>query len=940
MIQKNQKEIDNILVRCFLLLLLFFFGTSNTNAALPTLNFRTIDITNGLSHNMVHAIYKDSRGFIWLGTQLGLDKFDGISVESYSLLKNYSVYTIIEADPIMLWIGTDKGLIKFNRQTETIETISLNENQVVTVKCLYFINPDDLLVGTDQGLFLINRDNKIERINLDANILSRTNRISKIIKAKEINACWITSSDGLIYLNVKNKESHIYRYADDNMGLNTYRTLTAIGDTLYIGTQSEGLLAFDTIEKHFLKFSYKGNSYITTLTPAGDNELYVGTDGSGIQVISIKTGKVLSTIEYNTTGNGLSSNAIYSFLKDENTYWIGTYMGGLNYTPMTNNLFSIYSYNSAFTSRKHNVRSFYILENGRKLIGTRDGLFYISEKEKIVKSYTSKTSILQADIILSIYPINENELFIGTYGGGLYTFNLNTLSLSFFDDDPKFKKGSFSSFFRDSQGSFWISSSSGVFMYNPETKEYVQYTNINSGLKDYAVFSSCIDSNGRLWFGTNNGVCLYDKKSKVFISDIFPSHLLSLTKFIRYIYEDSHKNLWFCDDKNGVVKADEHLTAFEHYTTDNLLPSNSVASIKEDRSGGLWFATQRGLLYYSPVQNIARFYSLYDGIPSYIFNNAVQETTDGTIWWGNEAGLVSFNEKNLDSIPGKSKNYPAIISIVVSGKTLKAGDDLLPYSPSFMKELNLVSGNSVEFGFSALNYSHINADIFEYYLEGYDNGWQVLTTGNKVSYDNLPNGNFIFKIKASSAPERVTSLIVNVRRNISMPIWVTVICLLIVLVLFLYYSRLLLRYRKVKRYLSNKKEENVNLREKYSKAKMEEKQAEYLKKQLTEYMQKEKPYLNLNLKLQDIANGIGCTSVELSQLLNVYLNSNFTDFVNRYRVDEFIARVQDKSAVKYTLATLSEQSGFSSRTSFFRSFKKIKGTTPAEYIKEMGIELK
>ena len=104
-------------------------------------------------------------------------------------------------------------------------------------------------------------------------------------------------------------------------------------------------------------------------------------------------------------------------------------------------------------------------------------------------------------------------------------------------------------------------------------------------------------------------------------------------------------------------------------------------------------------------------------------------------------------------------------------------------------------------------------------------------------------------------------------------------------------------------------------------------------------MEKERLYLNPDLKLQDVAKVVECNTGELSQALNMFMNIGFTDYVNKYRVDEFIKRIQDKSASRYTLVSLSEQCGFSSRTSFFRSFKKFKGMSPAEYIKEYGISV-
>lgn len=122
--------------------------------------------------------------------------------------------------------------------------------------------------------------------------------------------------------------------------------------------------------------------------------------------------------------------------------------------------------------------------------------------------------------------------------------------------------------------------------------------------------------------------------------------------------------------------------------------------------------------------------------------------------------------------------------------------------------------------------------------------------------------------------------------------------------------------------------------------KLEEKTAMLIIGKLNECMEKDRLYLNPDLKLQDVAKVVKCNTGELSQVLNMFMNIGFTDYVNKYRIDEFIKRIQDKSASRYTLVSLSEQCGFSSRTSFFRSFKKFKGMSPAEYIKEHGIFIK
>ncbi|MCD8261799.1 MAG: helix-turn-helix domain-containing protein [Bacteroides sp.] len=421
---------------------------------------------------------------------------------------------------------------------------------------------------------------------------------------------------------------------------------------------------------------------------------------------------------------------------------------------------------------------------------------------------------------------------------------------------------------------------------------------------------------------------------------LFPEDMAAVTRSVRFIYEDRQGDFWFCDEKEGVVKMDPTLTRFNHYTTQDFLPSNSVMGILEDEEGGKWFSTQKGLLYYRDQEEY-KLFSLYDGIPGYVFNSPVQRGEDGSFWWGNEQGLVSYSSgKTIGSSP-KKRSGPVITTISVAGKTLVPGEDnLLPLSAIYLKKLTIpFSKNSFEINFSSLNYPVENSEIYEYMLEGYDAGWQKQMIRNRVSYTNIPAGRYIFRIRTGSVPEAITSLEIKIRNN---RIWILLSCLiglLCFMTVIFFYSRLLSRYRKIKALARSGAAEEES-KEKYSRFRMEPRVADRIAKKLTSYMESEKPYLNPDLKLQDIAGAIGCSSVELSQLLNLYMECGFTDYINKYRTQEFIEKVQNKSAIKYTLTTLSEQCGFSSRTSFFRSFKKLTGKTPAEYIKEKGLDIR
>lgn len=902
-----------------------------------SLSFRSITISDGLSNNIINTIYKDKRGFVWLGTQTGLDRFDGIDVISFPQFSARTIYAIAETDSVYLWVGTDKGLLKFDRKTEQVEAITLDDKSL-EARTLYVDKEGRLLVGTSRGLFVY-RNNAFHRVLFDSNALSSTNFLTGIIEGQE-DTFWMTSQNGLIEYNKVSGKSEVYKYVADQGGTNTLSCLALIGDRLFLGTSGKGLLGFDIKKKTFSACPDIGNRYIKSVVADGKDTVYVGTNGSGVKLIEASTGREISSIEHAADSKGICSNAVYSLLKDGDMLFVGTYMGGLSYTPAHGNVFSVYSCPGLLDTYNLNVRAFWIDTDGRKIIGTRDGLYYLSPSANLLKHYTHKNSLLRSDIILSVKPVREGYL-IGTYGGGLYLLHADSGELTFFKSDSCFMQGSFNGYAKDKDDNLWIGSSGGVYVYTPSTGEYKVYNSRNSSLSVNSIFSLRADSKNRIWLGTGEAVFMYDVSTGTFKSDVFPENIRPYTKSVRYIYEDRNKNLWFCDDKEGVVKVDEHFTKFEHFTTDDFLPNNSVMSIIESpEEEGLWFATQRGLVYVKEEGGEThKIFSLYDGIPGYIFNYPVQITGD-TIWWGNERGLVYYKATNTKrKASEKACLPPAITSLSVAGRPLRAGEAMMPFSATFLQEISLPAGeNNVAFTFSALNYAVENTDLYEYCLEGYDKEWRTLQKGNQVAYNELPVGNYLFKVRAASNPAAVKSVRVEVARGGAFIWWMVLLCVSVCAVILYFYSGLLSRYRRIKERMNEKTEPVKEVpKEKYQKAKMEEGAAGTVSKKLGEVMRQDKLYLNPDLKLQDVAGAVGCSAVELSQVLNVFMNTNFTDFINQYRVDEFIKKIQDKSASKYTLASLSEQCGFSSRTSFFRSFKKLKGMSPAEYIKEHGI---
>ena len=894
--------------------------------------FRGLSVTEGLSDLVVNALYKDSIGYVWIGTGTSLERFDGVHLKRYPISGNNEklkrVTAIAETEGNQIWMGNGMGLWRVNHERRELDAIAAE-----TIRCgvlsLLADGRGTLYIGSEAGLFIY-RKGQLERILIDPNVLSAANTINGL-NLDDNGVLWMATSSGLYSLELKNKRIIPYHFIVDDKHICSYTNIARIGSVVYLGTMGQGIACFDTRTHKFGSYLDVGCNVISSLSSDGKDLLYVGTDGNGVHFISTKQKKIVRSFQHEVgKGGSLRSNSVYSLLVDRNgLIWVGFYQLGLDYTLYQSELFRTYSYPPYFDTKDMPVRTI-TFQGSEKLIGSRDGLYFIDEQRGRYASFSAPQ--LRSSMIICSYAF-QGKYYIGTYGGGMYVLNPATLSIS--DFEPRmvqpFVKGQIFCIKSDVDGCLWIGTSVGLFRYK-DGKMLNHYNSANSKLPEGNVYEIYFDSTHKGWICTENGMCIWDPSSESLKVDAFPEGFIHKEK-IRTVFEDSAHQLYFLPDKGPMYISDLSMNHFRHLQPKTLLEGKDFMFMIEDNEGWLWIGTSNGLYRYDKKDTFI-LYHFIDGIPSaiFIFCLPVKEE-QGSIWMGNSKGLIYMNPQDESKL--LQHNRPLMITdVFVNGKH--------PVAPSLNKEKLRVelesSQNNLTICFSALNFTDPSYMSYECKLEGKEEEWQMLMGRSDITYYDLASGDYCFKVRRVGVAGSEISMVVHI--DYPVMAWIAGIAILVILLfsgLFYFYKRKEKSKKTVAPVLIAEVEPKaVVTEEKYKTNKISLEECERLTEKLENVMHGEKAYTNPDLKIADLAAMIGTSAHTLSYLFNQHLNRNYYDYINDYRIAEFKHLIEREEYSKYTLSALAELCGFSSRASFFRYFKKATGITPNEYIRSIG----
>jgi ligand-binding sensor domain-containing protein/AraC-like DNA-binding protein len=888
---------------------------------------RSWQSVDGLPQNSAHSIAQSENGFIWIATQEGLVRFDGVSFRVYNRtnhpeLGSNDIRTLALGKDGTLWVGTyGGGAIKFTKDEmksfntdnglsgNLVRAIYIDDdncawigtfNHGLNKVCNGEINiystedglPDNnirsitgygktVYIGTTKGLVFF-EDGKATKIFTDHNGLENSN----------VSTVYINSS-GILFVGTKNGYLHTF----ENDKFKSYLIPGSVEadfineiyedrhGSLWIGTE-KGLHRFK--DGSFESFSAKdGLTYEAVRSIMEDKEgsLWVGTSGGGINLFS--DGKILTL----STDDGLSSGDILPVMYDSyGNLWAGTALKGLD---MIAPDMTVVNYDIRNGLADNRVLSLYECNDGNIWVGTVSGMSVMNNDGVIRQIFQNEEKLSKP--VSTILQSNTGQIFAGTHGEGIFVIE-NFKTIRNISQKQGLKDGIVLSKTIDSKGTLWIGTMNGLYVSDgTNAKEYPESTKLSGK----AVYSLYFDDKERLWIGTDSGLNLIEDGEIYRIND--PAFLLTdsvyaITKHNEKLFLSSNLGIFtaFADDLRNAAFTGKPLSSnTRRYDFSDGMKSMECnggfsPSVTRSPDGKILFPTINGIAVLDPelerVNNI---------VPEVIIESLISE---------NNKYFDTFNHRNVFVFDPGTERF--------------------------------------EFHYTATSFVAPPKVRFKYMLEGFDKDF--IDAGNRRAayYTNLKPGEYKFKVIASNN-EDLWNLDGDEIRFVIKPLFFqttafavflyVIILILTALPLTAYFYKKMNKIKKINIALKKRAEE---AEKKYEKSKLSEQVSTNYLEDLFELMDKEKLYRNPLLKIHDIAKKLSISHIYLSQIINLHTGMTFYTLLSLYRTSEVMEKLSLPENLDENIISLAYEAGFNTKSSFNSAFKKFTNLTPTEYRKK------
>ena len=785
---------------CFL----FSLASDPAQAGAPRgLRFEQLGLEQGLAQETVKTILQDRTGFIWFGTQGGLNRYDGYRIRSFrsdpadpsSLPDNY-VLSSYEDQEGRLWFGTRSGLARFDeaRQKFVRYPFLSGSESVARNRAVAAISGDGaggLWIGTGEGLIHLDPASgrfRVFRHDAGDPASLRDDRVSALALDGH-GGLWVGTGVGIDHLPAGATDFDHYDI-DPHGGTKRNAVLSlsmAQNGTLWIGTAA-GLDAWRTGDgppqrRHVGVDEGIDDTGILTLYHDAGNNLWVGTELDGLKWLDPASQRFVGYNNIPLDRHSLSDNQVSSVLVDRTgTLWVGTQFSGVNRTDLASGGFGSFTLlpaesggRMATPSRK--IRAIAAGANGRLWLGTTgSGLIRlepISGRAERIRHDPARPGSLPDDIVTAVLP-GRGRLWVGSATGlswrDAVSGRFTTVALG------KDSAGNYvQDLMQDRAGNLWVATRGGVFLLDPDGHilSVWRHDPLDArSLGENYGFALLEDRAGTIWIGTENGLDRLDRASGTFThfrhDDKNPSSLRH--NRVYYLYESARGEIWV-GTAAGLQRMERDAggaTVFRYFPVTNLQEPVPIGAILEDGHGELWVSTTVGLTCVDPATGAFKSYSAKDGLldGSYFVGSAARGA-DGELHFGGVNGMTSFMPDAVRENPYPAQ--PVITDFLVQNRSR------MPHAAGDAPEVKLPWRDSVfTLEFAALHFADPQSNRFAYRLLGFDRDWTETDASKRfATYTNLDPGPYVFEVRAANKDGLWNDTPARLRIVIATPFWMT-----------------------------------------------------------------------------------------------------------------------------------------------------------------------
>ncbi|MBK8904874.1 MAG: response regulator [Anaerolineaceae bacterium] len=804
-----------------LLVVLLFGPILNTHAqdeALPPITpdfkFTHLSLEDGLSQTTVNSILQDSRGFMWFGTQDGLNRYDGYNFVVYrhdlndpNSLGDNRIRAVVEDPSGILWIGTEAGgLNKYDPDTDTFTRYrhdpdnpnSLKNNRVWT------IGQDEagfLWLYMDEG-WLTQFDPKSETfahyqfVPPEQTNLATGQNIKAVYQDKT-GIIWLSNDeDGLVSFNQETSQFTYFRHdPEDATTIGPGEVMYVYEDeagNLWISTEGGGLNLLDRDSGQFTHFLYDPDDPYS-ISDNNARQVYQDRRGTywvatakGLNLFDPGTGQFIRYQKDPTNPYALSDDNLNTIYEDGGgVLWLGTNGGGINKLDLGRIQFTHYrnlpdNPNSLSTSY---IYSIFEDKDGILWVGGDDGALNRFDRAnnqvtRYLPDAENPYALNESWSVSAIYEDSAGTLWVGTFAGGLHTFDRETEQFQRYlhnpDEPNSIASDIILAIYEDSAGTLWIGTDGGgLNRFDRQTGTFQHYladSGAPNNVKPGTVRGIYEDQFGFLWLTSwIEGLTRFDPKTEQFVNYRHnPENPQSLSRGEIYVVHEDRAGYLWVGGGSGLDKFDRETETFSHYTEKDGLPNSVIYAIVEDASGNLWVSTNKGVSKFDPRAETFHNYNVFDGLQSDEFNqNAFFQSESGEVFFGGINGLNAFSPEQITNNP----YLPPVIltDFQLFNQPVAVGEDSVLQRPIWDTEEVILNYDQdvFSFAFAALSYAAPEENRYRYKLEGFDDEWNEVDARRRfATYTSLPPDNYVFWVQAANEDgvwnEVGTSLIITI----------------------------------------------------------------------------------------------------------------------------------------------------------------------------------